>query len=126
MTNHVHLLITPQEAASASLMMKNLGQCYVQFINRMYKRSGTLWEGRFKSCLIQEERYLLACYRYIELNPVRAGMVSFPGDYPWSSYECNGAGKPNALITPHAQYLDLSATQEGRRAIYAELFEGTY
>ena len=76
MTNHVHLLITPPEKDSASLLMKNLGQRYVQFINKTYQRSGTLWEGRFKSCLAQEEQYVLACYRYIELNPVRANMVS--------------------------------------------------
>ncbi len=84
MANHVHLLITPQEKDSASLLMKHLGQRYVQFINRMYWRSGLLWDGRFKSCLTQKVRYVLACYRYLELNPVRAGMVPNPRDYPWS------------------------------------------
>ena len=81
MTNHVHIMLTPEKADSASLMMKHLGQRYVQYINRTYRRSGTLWEGRFKSCLAQEDRYVLDCYRHIELNPVRAGMVARPGDY---------------------------------------------
>lgn len=85
MTNHVHLLLTPVREDSAALLMKHLGQHYVQYVNRVYRRSGTLWEGRFRSCLTQSEDYVLACYRYIELNPVRAGMVRHPGDYRWSS-----------------------------------------
>jgi putative transposase len=84
MTNHAYLLLTPHEKNSASLLMKHLSQRYVQFINRTYRRSGTLWEGRFKSCLTQETRCVLACYRHIELNPVRTGMVPHPLDYPWS------------------------------------------
>jgi len=84
MINHVHLLLTPEKEQSASLFMKHLGQRYVQYINRTYKRSGTLWEGRFRSCLTQSEDYVLACYRYIELNPVRANMVGHPRNYPWS------------------------------------------
>jgi putative transposase len=98
MTNHDHLLLTPHEKKPASLLMKHLGQRYVQFIDRMYRRSGTLWDGRFKSCLTQEVRYVLACYRCIELNPVRAGMVPHPRDYSRSSYGCDGAGNPNALL----------------------------
>ncbi len=101
MTNHVHLLLTPAREDSAGLLMKHLGQRYVQYVNRTYQRTGTLWEGRFRSCLTQTEDYVLACYRYIELNPVRAGMVMKPQDYRWSSYHANGLGKPNALITPH-------------------------
>jgi len=89
MTNHVHLLLTPEETDSAALLMKHLGQRYVQYINRTYRRSGTLWEGRFKSCLAQDETYVLTCHRYIELNPVRANMVDHPRDYPWSSYRAN-------------------------------------
>lgn len=80
MTNHVHLLLTPQEATGAGMLMKRLGQRYVQYVNRVYHRSGTLWEGRFRSCLTQEDHCLLACQRYIELNPVRAGMVRSPED----------------------------------------------
>src|SRR5438105_2497922 len=86
MTNHVHLLLTPEQANSASQLMKHLGQRYVQYVNRSYRRSGTLWEGRFRSCLTQEETYVLACYRYIELNPVRAQMARHPREYRWSSY----------------------------------------
>ena len=81
MTNHVHLLLTPSEATSTGMLMKRLGQRYVQYVNRVYKRSGTLWEGRYRSCVVQEEPYLLACQRYIELNPVRATMVEVPKQY---------------------------------------------
>src|SRR5262245_51438159 len=86
MTNHVHLLVTPETPESCALMMKNLGQRYVQTVNRRLERSGTLWEGRFKSGIVQSDGYVLACYRYIELNPVRAGMVKDPAQYRWSSY----------------------------------------
>jgi putative transposase len=103
--------------------MKHLGQRYVQFINRMYRRTGLLWEGRFKSCLTQKVRYVLACYRYIELNPVRAGMVPNPRNYSRSSYGCDGADDPNPLITPHLQYLGLSANSEERLDSYRGLIE---
>jgi len=93
MTNHVHLLLTPARPDSASLMMKHLAQRYVQYVNRTYRRSGTLWEGRFRSCLTQSEDYVLDCYRYIELNPVRASMVRHPRDYRWSSFHANGDGR---------------------------------
>jgi putative transposase len=122
MTNHVHLLVTPEREDSAALMMKHLGQRYVQYVNRTYRRSGTLWEGRFRSCLAQDEQYALACYRYIELNPVRANMVAHPGDYPWSSYACNGQGRSNSLITPHLQYVALGLDSASRRAAYRGLF----
>ena len=121
MTNHVHLLLTPARHDSASLLMKNLGQRYVQYINRAYRRSGTLWEGRFRSCLTQSDDYVLACYRYIELNPVRANMVKHPGDYRWSSYRCNGEGKVNELITQHDQYQKLAVEEKERRAAYRGL-----
>lgn len=122
MTNHVHLLITPQKKDSASLLMKHLGQRYVQYINRTYKRSGTLWEGRFRSCLTQESGYVLACYRYIELNPVRANMVQRPGDYPWSSYCMNAEDKSSELITPHGEYIALASGSEARHDAYQKLF----
>ena len=92
MTNHVHLLCTPNSPSAISQMMQSVGRRYVQYFNRSYKRSGALWEGRFRSCLVQEETYLLKLYRYIELNPVRAGMVDDPADYSWSSYQGNGLG----------------------------------
>lgn len=121
MTNHVHLLVTPFTAESASLMMKNLGQRYVQYINRSYRRSGSLWEGRFRSSMVQTEGYLLRCHRYIELNPVRAGMVDNPGDYRWSSFAANANGRPDVLLTPHAEYLRLASDLPGRLAAYQDL-----
>ena len=93
MTNHVHLLLTPHAADACALLMKYLSQCYVQRVNKRTGRSGTLWEGRFRSCLVASEHYVLACYRYIELNPVRAGLVSHPAEYPWSSYAANSQGR---------------------------------
>lgn len=123
MTNHVHLLLTPEREDSASLLMKNLGQRYVQYINRTYKRSGTLWEGRFRSCIAQSENYALACYRYIELNPVRANMVEHPGEYPWSSYLVNAEDKQSALITPHEEFLSLGKTEESRKQVYRDFFK---
>ena len=122
MTNHVHLLLTPATADGPSLLMKHLGQRYVQYINRTYGRSGTLWEGRFRSSIVQERGYLLRCYRYIELNPVRANMVRHPGDYSWSSYCSNAESQPSKLLTPHAEYLALGATDEQRQAAYRALF----
>jgi putative transposase len=122
MTNHVHLLLTPSRKDSAGLLMKHLGQRYVQYINRSYRRSGTLWEGRFRSCLAQSERYVLACYRYIELNPVRANMVSHPRDYRWSSYRANAEGHQDALLRPHPEYLRLGLDESDRLHNYRELF----
>lgn len=123
MTNHVHLLLTPQKSDSASLLMKHLGQRYVQYINRTYRRSGTLWEGRFRSCLTQSEDYVLACYRYIELNPVRAGMVDQPRDYRWTSYHTNALGKANQLVVPHEEYLRLGRDEKVRLEAYRALFK---
>jgi putative transposase len=117
MTNHVHLLVTPGRPEGVALLMKHLGQRYVQYVNRTYRRSGTLWEGRFRSCLTQREDYVLSCYRYIELNPVRAQMVGHPRDYYWSSYRANGEGLPNPVITPHEEYLRLG--REAYRALFA-------
>lgn len=122
MTNHVHLLLTPAKEESAGLLMKHLGQRYVQYINRRYRRTGTLWEGRFRSCLAQSEHYVLSCYRYIELNPVRANMVAHPRDYRWSSYPANAYGKSERLIKPHYEYLCLGRTDTERRTVYKELF----
>ena len=123
MTNHVHLLLTPQRPDSASLLMKHLGQRYVQYVNRSYKRSGTLWEGRFRSCLTQTEDYVLACYRYIELNSVRAGMVNRPQDYRWSSYHVNALGKASNLVVPHDEYRRLAPDEKERLEAYRALFK---
>jgi putative transposase len=123
MTNHFHLLLTSELDAGPSLLMKFLGQRYVQYANRTYRRSGSLWEGRFRSSLVQTERYLLACYCYIEMNPVRANMVRHPIEYPWSSYAANAEGKPVTWLTPHGEYLALGSDEEMRRAAYHSLFE---
>lgn len=122
MTNHVHLLLTPTDGDGPSRVMKRLGQRYVQYINRIYRRSGTLWEGRFRSCLVGEEDYLLGCYRYIELNPVRAAMVEHPADYRWSSYQANAQGMVSSLLTPHHLYEALGIEDISRQAAYRELF----
>lgn len=122
MTNHVHLLVSSTRQQGVGDMMKALGQIYVQYVNRTYQRSGTLWEGRFRSCLTQEDSYLLACMRYIELNPIRAGMVTHPGDYPWSSYRGNARGEANSLLTPHPLYLSLGHTDDARHTASRELF----
>jgi putative transposase len=122
MTNHVHLLLTPRRPDAASRLMQRLGQRYVQYVNKTYKRSGTLWEGRFKASLVQVTDYFLKCQRYIELNPVRADMVAHPQDYPWSSYPANAEGKPSALITPHAEHLALGSGKEDRQEAYQSLF----
>nr|WP_233543939.1 transposase [Salinisphaera sp. Q1T1-3] len=122
MSNHVHLLVTGRETASVGNLMKRLGQRYVQYINRTYRRSGTLWEGRFRSCLTQEEHYVMGCYRYIELNPVRAEMVAHPAEYRWSSYRVNGQGELSTLIKPHKLYKRLGSSAEERQAAYRELF----
>lgn len=122
MTNHVHLLVTPGAPDGPARIMQSLGRRYVQYINRHYKRSGTLWEGRYKSSLIHAEDYLLACQRYIELNPVRADMVADPGQYRWSSYRRHALGLPDKLVTPHSLYLALGQDDASRQAAYRALF----
>lgn len=124
MTNHVHLLITPLATGSTGRMMQSLGRYYVQYFNFSYQRTGTLWEGRYKATLIDSEAYLLTCMRYIELNPVRAGMVNHPVDYPWSSYGGNASGQADALLTAHREYQRLGKTVEERQAAYRQLFRG--
>jgi REP-associated tyrosine transposase len=124
MTNHVHLLLTPRSIDGAPLLMKHHSQHYVQYVNRVYGHAGTIWEGRYRSCLTQNEFYVLACYRYIELNPVRARMVADPRDYPWSSHASNAFGAPSPLIEPHDEYLRLARTDADRRAAYRTLFDG--
>lgn len=121
MTNHVHLLCTPRSDNGISKMMQALGRKYVRYFNITYQRTGTLWEGRFKSCLIEDEAYLLQVYRYIELNPVRAGMVDNPADYQWSSYQVNALGKVSELCCPHVLYQAIANTRAQRCQDYQEL-----
>lgn len=123
MTNHVHLLMTPYTVDSLGKVMQSVGRYYVQYFNHCYKRSGTLWEGRYKATLMNSEQYLLTCYRYIELNPVRAGMVEHPRAYPWSSYHRNAHGLEDELITPHVLYNRLGKTAQERCERYRQLFK---
>lgn len=123
MTNHVHLVMTPQQEDSIAKVLQSVGRRYVQYFNFTYKRTGTLWEGRYKATPIDTGQYLLACYRYIELNPVRANMVSHPGEYRWSSYGSNALGLTDTLVTPHEQYLALGSLAEERLSAYRALFQ---
>jgi putative transposase len=123
MTNHVHLFITPHAANSCAQLMKNVGQRYVQRVNARRSRSGTLWEGRFYSCLVPTERYAVACYRYVECNPVKPGMVAKAADYRWSSYAANAGTTSDSLITPHAAYLALAEDPARRIDVYKALCE---
>lgn len=118
MTNHVHLLATPESETAISRTMQYLGRYYVRYFNFRYRRTGTLFEGRFKSSLVESERYFLACQRYIELNPVRAGIVSDPADYVWSSYRAHALDVSAAMWTPHAMYLGLAHKAKERCRIY--------
>jgi putative transposase len=126
MTNHVHLLLTPSHADACALLMRDLGRSYVPYFNRRHDRTGTLWEGRFRSCLVESARYVLACYRYIELNPVRAGMTAGPGTYPWSSHSANTAIAADALVKPHCEFLALGIEHQSRCAAYRQLFEHSF
>ena len=122
MTNHVHLLALAQRPYALSLMMQYVGRYFVRYINRVYWRSGTLWEGRFRSSLVDTETYFLRCCRYIECNPVRAKMVQGPGEYRWSSY-CNHAfGMPDKLLVAHEQHERLGSSDEERQSAYRDLF----
>ena len=123
MTNHTHILITPDDESGISRVMQSLGRCYVQYINKTYGRTGTLWEGRHKGSLVDDDNYLLACHRYIELNPVRAGMVNRPEEYCWSSFRSNAYGDINKWLTPHDLYLALGESTNLRLERYRSLFD---
>ncbi|MBI1906127.1 MAG: transposase [Rhodocyclales bacterium] len=122
MTNHVHLLVTPRDSGSISRLMQYVGRHYVKYVNHAYAKSGTLWEGRHKGCLVCGDDYLLTCMRYIELNPVRAGMVAAPGDYRWSSYRANAIGEPGDGLTAHPLYQALGRSAQERGHACRELF----
>lgn len=121
MTNHVHLLMTPAEVGGCTALIRDLGQRYVQYFNGRHERSGTLWEGRFRSCLVESARYVLACYRYIERNPMRAGIVDHPSGYLWSSYAVNSGMRSDPWVRPHAAFEELASASEERYAAYRRL-----
>ncbi|MCU0973251.1 MAG: transposase [Burkholderiales bacterium] len=125
MINHVHLLATPEREESVSKVLQSVGRRYVRHFNVAYQRTGTLWEGRYRATVVDSERYLLTLMRYIELNPVRAGLVAHPGNYAWSSYRRNALGEAGAIadwITPHREYLRLGRTAADRQGAYRQLF----
>jgi putative transposase len=123
MPNHVHLLMTPHHKGALSRAMQVLGRRYVRYVNRRRERTGTLWEGRFRSTVVEGGEYLLTCQRHIELNPVRTGLVRLPGSYAHSSFRHYVAGEPNGLLIPHPAYLALADTSEERRHAYRALFD---
>lgn len=121
MDNHVHLLLTASEPERLAVAMRAVGQSYVQFFNTRHRRTGTLWQGRFKSCMVDSDRYALMVCRYIELNPVRAAMVALPEEYRWSSVHTHLGKARDPLITPHAAYQALGATPDERASAYGKL-----
>jgi putative transposase len=123
MNNHVHLMLTPSDVRGISKALHSTSRRYAGYFNARYARTGTLWEGRFGAGLIRAERYLFACYRYIDLNPVRAGIVSRPDQYRWSSHGYYATGVKDELVTPHSLILELSADSSRRQAAYRALFE---
>ena len=123
MSNHAHLLVTADDALATGRMMQSLGRVYVHYFNKRHGRTGTLWEGRYRASLIDSEHYFLACSRYIEMNPVRAGIVNEPAAYGWSSFRSNGHGEPDALVHPHPVYLALGRWSSTRREAYRALFD---
>ncbi len=121
MTNHVHLLVTPEDAGGCALMMRDLGRCYAAYFNRQYEKVGALWQHPFHSCLVDSAEYVLACHRYIERNPVRAQMVARPDGYPWSSYSGNAGLRSDELLTRHPECLALGPDERARRRAYSDL-----
>ena len=123
MTNHIHLLMTPEDGMSVSKLFQWLGGHYVRYANETYGRSGSLWEGRYKATIVQSQNYFLTCQRYLEMNPVRAGMVDHPAKYRWSSYSANALGVSNSILSEHEEYLLLGRTPEERQSAYRGLFD---
>jgi len=120
MTNHVHLLVEPSQLEGLGELMQSIGRRYVRYINKTYKRTGTLWEGRYKSAVVSRDEYLILCSRYIELNPVRARMVSHPGDYRWSSYRFRALGEADGVLDEDPWYAGLGSSVQQRQRVYRE------
>ena len=125
MSNHVHILATPHDEQGPGSMMKAVGERYVRYLNERYRRSGTLWDGRYRSCLIEDDTYLLVCHRYIELNPVRAGLVAHPSLHRWSSHRCNAYAEPDPIVAPHSIVTALGSEPFERMHAYRQLFAST-
>ena len=123
MTNHIHLLMTGHALGAVGATMQALGRRYVRRVNYRYRRTGTLFEGRYKASLVESERYALACMRYIELNPVRAAMVGHPAEYRWSSFRANTGIESIPGLQPHAAYWELGASGAERADAYRKLFD---
>ncbi|MES2832382.1 MAG: transposase [Pseudomonadota bacterium] len=123
MSNHLHLLATPAEPISLAKMMQWIGRYYVPYFNHKYDRTGTLWQGRYKTAVIDSDQYFLTCSRYIEMNPVRAGLVAKPGNYLWSSYHHHVGERQDAVITEHPLYWALGNTPFAREAAYQQLID---
>ena len=123
MTNHLHLLITPKDKTDLSRFMQSMANRYVRYFNVKYQRTGTIWEGRFKSCLVDSDNHLFSLYKYIEMNPVKAEMVKTISDYQWSSYSHNALGQTDKLITEHMLYQALGLSSEERYTRYQQLFD---
>ena len=123
MSNHVHLVVSPTNAQGPAMLMKSVGERYVQYVNRRHSRTGTLWEGRYRSCLVQSERYLMICQRYVELNPVRACLVNEPSAYRWSSYRHNAHGRESKIVAPHELYSRMGLDPASRQSAYRALFD---
>jgi len=121
MTNHVHLLFTPPDDVTCALLMRDLGRCYAAHFNRRYEKWGTLWERPFRSCLVDSAAYVLRCYRYIERNPVRAGMVAGAAAFPWSSHAGNSGARDDPLLTPHSEYVAIAIGVSARQSAYRQL-----
>ena len=122
MDNHIHLLVTPCRENSISKVMQSLGSSYVRYFNDTYRRSGTLWEGRYKATVLEPVSYLFHLHRYIEFNPVRAGRVRHPREYPWTSWHGNGEGADDPLLTPHPLYEELGGSPQARAQCYRQMF----
>ncbi len=121
MTNHFHLIVTPGVASSLPRMMQGIGRLYVPFYNERYERTGTLWERRYRSSVLHDERYWMTCLRYVELNPVRSGLTDRPEKYPWSSYRAHAFGREDGLLSPHPLYATLGTTDAVRQQAWRSM-----
>lgn len=124
MSNHIHLLASPEHSQSLPRAMRDVNWHYSRYVNQTQERTGSLWEGRYRASVLDSDSYFFSCSRYIELNPVRAGLAATPGAYRWSSYRHNGEAKADPVVTPHPLYMMLSDTPEARAEAYRTLFEG--